>query len=340
MVMMAMGLFDAGCTLAPGIGFEPGPGAVVESSSEDDGSGESSDDGAHPRATVGDGGVAVDEGSDSGGAGVRFDLGTVPDVVTAEVPCSAVDVLFVVDDSGSMGDEQLNLVASFPGFIDGIETLLGEGTDWHVGVITTDAYEYNPAGCDRIGALVDRTGGELSSAAVCGPFADGGRYMTPADELETAFACAAKVGIDGSGVERPMDALAEALVDSQSEVAACNYGFLRDEALLVIVLITDEEDHGDSVGDPASWYETIVSAKGGDPSQVVMLSLVGHPKPNECIDSQWTGMMGAEISPRLIELTEMLEHGVVGDVCAADYGGFFEEALLGIAAACDVPAQG
>src|SRR5690606_3984673 len=102
--------------------------------------------------------------------------------------------------------------------------------------------------------------------------ADGGRYMTAADDLEEAFACAATVGVDGEGIERPMDALVTALALSGS-LAPCNDGFLREDSLLVVVLVTDEEDSGDSAGDPASWYESIVSARGDDPSRIVMLSL-------------------------------------------------------------------
>lgn len=336
-VFMASCAVESACTLTAGIDLELGTGDIADASSSGDEGETFTDSDAPPRVLDDDGRVAADSGS--GNVDVRFDLGTIPDVDPAAVPCGAVDLLFVVDDSASMADEQLNLVASYPGFIFGIESLLGESTDWHVGVITTDAYAFNAPGCKRIGALVDRTGGNLSSAAVCGPFAEGGRYMTGADDLESAFSCAAQVGIEGDGVERPMDALTAALRDT-ADLGGCNEGFLRDDALLVIVLVTDEEDSGDSAGDPATWYETIVAARGGDPSQVVMLSLVGHPKPNECIATQWTGMMGAEIAPRLIELTEMFEHGFVADVCAADYGLFFEEALAGIAAACDVPAQG
>lgn len=332
---MAYAAVSPACTLNAGIDLELSAGEIAEGSSSDGDTegGTFTEDGSPSPALEDDGRVAADGGSTSGDD-VRFDLGTIPDV-PANARCGAVDLLFVVDDSGSMADEQLNLVASFPGFISGIEALLGEGTDWHVGVVATDAYAFNAPGCGLMGALVDRTGGDLSSAAVCGPFAAGGRYMTRADELESAFSCAAQVGIDGTGHERPMDALTTALAGT-AELAACNHGFLRHDSLLVIVLVTDEEDADDSAGDPASWYQAIVSARGDDPSGIVMLSLVGHPKPNDCIETQWTGMMGAEIAPRLIELTEMFEHGIVADVCAPDYGPAFEEALAGIATSCDV----
>ncbi|MEM6993583.1 MAG: hypothetical protein AAF721_23925 [Myxococcota bacterium] len=269
-------------------------------------------------------------------APVGFDVGAPLGEPLQSSGCPAVDLLFVIDNSGSMGDEQLNLAASFPGFIDGISDLLGPATDYHVGVVTTDAYEWNAPECQSLGGLTVRTGGDLSSAAACGPFASGRNFMTVDDDLDQAFSCAARVGIDGAGIERPMEALQGALLDPMEVNGACNQGFLRDDALLVVVLITDEEDAGDSLGDPTDWYDTVLDAKGGDEDAVVMLSLIGHDKPNECIAAQWTGMMGAEIAPRLLAFTGLFEHGIVGDVCAADYGAFFADAVEGIADACGI----
>jgi hypothetical protein len=263
----------------------------------------------------------------------RFDLAGL-DAAQETAPCDQVDVLFVIDNSGSMADEQANLVASFPGFITGIESIL-PSADYHVGVITTDANEFNGNGCHRIGALTIATGGEASSDAQCGPYSNGRRFMTAADDLDECFACAAQVGIEGSGVERPMDAIAAALDPFAADLAVCNSQFLREGALLVLVLITDEEDEGDSVGGPDEWRANVVAAKGGE-DRVVVLALVGHDKPNACIPGQWDGMVGAEIAPRLLEFTESFAHGKVGDVCAASYAEFFTDGIVGIADACNV----
>ncbi len=265
----------------------------------------------------------------------RFDVAV--DDTPFDRPCQEVDLLFVIDNSGSMADEQLNLIASFPGFIDGIERTLGPQTSYHVGVVTTDLNLFNEEPCQQIGALTTRTGGDMSSDAACGPYADGARFMTTHDDLSEAFACAAQVGIDGDGLERPMDALEAALHGHPPQTAACNQGFLRDDALLVLVLITDEEDDGDSLGDPADWYERVVAAKGGDPEQIVVLALVGHEKPNDCLPTQWTGMQGAEIAPRLIEFAESFPYGMVRDICSPSYAESFADAVEGIDLACSVP---
>ncbi|MCR9162356.1 MAG: hypothetical protein ACE37F_31515 [Nannocystaceae bacterium] len=281
-----------------------------------------------------------EDGSSSGDApgstGISFDVPQLPDPVEPGV-CDAVDLLFVIDNSGSMADEQANLIASVPGFIDGITDRLGVSTDYHVGVVSTDASEFNGAGCQELGALVTKTGGDLSSDTECGPYIDGTHFITPRDDLEGAFSCAARLGIDGNGLERPMDAMLEALHPSDG-LMSCNEGFLRDEALLVVVLITDEEDFEDSAGDPVSWYESVVAAKGGDDERVVMLSLVGHPKPNDCIPTQWTGMMGAEVATRILQFTSIFPYGFVGDICSDDYAPFFTEATEHIDTVCSLPA--
>lgn len=250
----------------------------------------------------------------------------------ARVDCGAVDLLFVVDNSASMADEQRNLVRSFPGFIAQVKAQLGAGTSYHVGVVSTDANAFNHTGCQALGALVTRTGGEHSSQAVCGPYLEGG-YMTARDDLEGSFACAAQLGTEGSIFETPIDALVSALQPA-GPTSVCNAGFLRPDALLVVVLITDEEDRGDSQGEPLDWYETVLAAKGGDAGRVVVLSLIGHDKPNACIAAQWTGDQGAELAPRLGLFTEMFEHGWVRDVCAPSYVEFFVEAVGSIAAVC------
>lgn len=271
-----------------------------------------------------------------GSTGFSFDVPALPDPIEPGV-CDAVDLLFVIDNSGSMADEQANLIASVPGFIDGISDRLGVSTDYHVGVVSTDEATFNGDGCQEIGALVTRTGGDLSSDADCGPYVDGTPFITPRDDLATSFACAAQLGIDGNGIERPMDALAAALHPADG-LMGCNADFLREEALLVIVLITDEEDADDSEGDPVSWYETVVAAKGGDEERVVVLSLVGHPKPNDCIPTQWTGMMGAEIATRILQFTSIFPHGYVGDICSDDYEPFFTDAIAHIDTVCSIPA--
>jgi hypothetical protein len=266
----------------------------------------------------------------------KFDMGEPPDVggLPDQEGCTKVDFLFVIDNSGSMGDDQVNLVTNFPAFIEGIQATLQDVDAYQVGVITTDDYEFNVAGCNVLGGLVARTGGQDSSDAQCGPYATGANFMTEQDDLPQAFACAAKVGTDGSGSERPMQALQVAVQKQHGDPGECNEGFLRDDALLVIVIITDEADGpGDpgsnpSPGTPQDWHDAVVQAKAGIAENIVVVSLI-HDFGGPCPPSSAVAD-GANIAA----FTELFgDNGFVGGICS-DYGPLFAQATGIIDGAC------
>lgn len=254
---------------------------------------------------------------------------------TGPMGCTAIDFLFVVDNSGSRADEQANLIASFPAFIAGLEASLMQANSLHVGVVTTDVYGSNSPGCDVIGGLVTQTGGTNSSNAVCGPYAAGTNFMTEADDLSTAFSCAAQVGTSGSGIERPIDAMLAAIGPDLAMPGMCNEDFLRSDALLVLVIITDEWDGPNdpeipgSSGEPASWYTDVVAAKGGAADQIVVLSLInyaGGPCPPDA--APFDGV-------HIADFTQMFgPQGILGGICAPDWSPFFDDTLLAIQNAC------
>lgn len=262
-----------------------------------------------------------------------FDLG-VPDMPNGDPECTKVDFLFIIDNSSSMGAYQTNLVNNFPGFINGIQGVLDNTDSYHVGVVTTDPYTFNVAGCNDISSLVVQTGGFNSSNMVCGPFADGENYMTENDDLEDAFSCAASVGTAGSGNEQPMLALIEAVQGVEAGPGGCNEGFLRDDSLLVVVNIGDEFDN--SPGTPMTWYDDVVAARSGIPENVVMVSIIDGPAATAAC-----GGFGA--SADRAEFTALWgDNGFEVPICIADYAPAFEEAISIIDVACEnfIPPQG
>lgn len=54
-------------------------------------------------------------------------------------------LLLVIDDSGSMSDNQVNLIANFPTFSDGIQAPLVDVTSHQVGVVATEFGERRAA---------------------------------------------------------------------------------------------------------------------------------------------------------------------------------------------------
>ncbi len=256
---------------------------------------------------------------------VIFDLGEIPEAPPFDEACGEVDFLFVIDNSGSMGDEQNTLVNNFPAFINGIQTVLESVDSYNVGVVTTDEYSPNIAGCQELSSLVVQTGGGSSSNANCGPFADGGNFMTENDDLATDFSCAAQVGTSGSASERQMQATVEAVTGVQAGPGECNEGFIREDALLVIVIITDESDNA-SVGTAQTWYDDIVAAKAGIPENVVVVGIINTP----------AGGCGFDTAFEISTFIDMFgDNGFQADICLPDYEPIFTEATAIIDVACD-----
>ncbi len=279
----------------------------------------------------------------------KFDLPPLPDagMQVRDKGCEKVDVLFVIDNSGSMLDEQQNLVNSFPDFVSEMQAKLVDTDSYHVGVVTSDANAYNTPGCNMHGALVTRTGGTDSSNQTCAPYASGKNYMDETDQLGQKFACAGQVGTMGDGDEEPMYALGQALSPGLNGGGACNDGFIRPDALLVVVVITDEEDDHEveacmqipqpgSPGEPGDWFNTVVTAKGGLEENIVVLSLTGPVQP-ACpnLDKCQGGIDGAEVATRVAAFTQMFTYGSVGQICAPSYKQFFSDAIGTIGTACD-----
>jgi hypothetical protein len=148
--------------------------------------------------------------------------------------CDKIDILFVIDNSGSMAAQQAALATAFPQFatvIENYKNSAGNPLDYHIGITTTD---HGPG--DIFQTPND---GKLVTGSGCN-FPGGRVYLQRGDaNVAAAFSCAATVGTNGSPYEMPLESAKLALVD---QIAGPNAGFLRDDALLAIVMLTDEND--------------------------------------------------------------------------------------------------
>jgi hypothetical protein len=318
----------------------------------DDGAADVGDDGSAPGSDgAADSGDAADDGPsgvfDVAGQSSGADTGGP---VVNDDECQKIDFLFVIDNSGSMANEQAALVNSFPGFIAAIGATVN-AQNYQLMVIDTDAASVGlctelcgtfptcfgtacntipePTACDMTlggGVIKDAKG------VPCDVTGDA-RYLTEEQtDLADTFACMAKVGIGGQDIERPMEAMAAA-VGAQAQAGSCNAGFLRDDAILVVTFITDEEDDGDSLGDPAAWKDALVQAKGGNEAAIVVLGLVGDSD----VPGGGCGPLGlAEPSPRLRTFAESFGFGSWGSICSPDYAPFFDDAVAVIDSACEI----
>jgi len=158
-------------------------------------------------------------------ANAGYNVQKFPGKVTIEVDVEAsqnnspIDVLFVMDDSGSMGTYQQKLSDLTPVFVDALKNLR---RDFHAGVITTSVTDY----------IQKPTGGMLRGSPL---FVDN---KTP--DFGSALAKNLLVGTNGDAVEQPFQTATLALTEPL--LSGYNKGFLRDSAALALIFVTDAED--------------------------------------------------------------------------------------------------
>lgn len=213
-----------------------------------------------------------------------------------------VDVLFVIDNSFTMANEQQNLQTSFFEMLGELKSMPGGMPDLHIGVVTTDLgvgantiqycenngdggilgmvgsedlaasclgsgqryfVDVEPSDCDIQKNAEGTCSNHTCDQSDCDGAAHGSESLTfyvdedgcprcrnfitaPTD----AFACLADVGTEGCPFEQPLEAMYEAL-DVQGTPE--NDGFLRDNAFLAVILISDEDDC--SASDPDTLFD-------------------------------------------------------------------------------------
>ena len=179
------------------------------------------------------------------------DLGSRYQLVSSVPPLAnpKLDVLFVVDDSGSIQPEAAQVAAKAQAALfDVIGASLTAEPDLRVGVITSSmTIASDVDGCGGgdhfdgrllLGHLPEcpaATERWLSDAP--GELGEG-RVRNFDGPLADALACRLPQGSFGCGFEQPFAAVVRALSGTVTE----NVGFLRDDALLVVIFLTDEDD--------------------------------------------------------------------------------------------------
>jgi hypothetical protein len=147
------------------------------------------------------------------------------------------------------------------------------------------------------------------------------------------FSCIADVGASGDAGEEPMDALFAALSPAQNTGAGCNAGFRREDALLVVTIVTDEDDRR-SEGDADVWYQALVDLNRGRAESAVVLGLLGDNNLPDGLAGGPCGSSDADGAPELQRFVQGFPYGLLHSVCAESFTPLFEQAAGVIAEAC------
>jgi hypothetical protein len=254
-------------------------------------------------------------------ADVPSDLSVVPPV---EVPVAVnrnLDLLFVIDDSESMKNEQDALAEKFRLLIQQIESAEYGTPNLHIGVVSTNmgglVYLGDPiGGCEGDGA-----GGQLQNtprpqdgetvASCAGPTdryivdeagEDGQRVVNYEGTLDQTFACVARLGTNGCGLEQPLEAMRRALDGS----VPGNQGFLRPDARLAVVFVTDEDDCS-ARGDAPEFLDLARADIGGRSDHRCFTHGVVCDGSAPEGEGAFEGCVPAEGSPYLVDVSEYVK---------------------------------
>jgi hypothetical protein len=214
----------------------------------------------------------------------------------------SVDVLWVVDNSCSMGDNQTSLRQNFPSFID---MFIGSDLDWHVGLVSTTTE--NPWTGQN---------GKLYAAN------DGTRYLDPTmPDADVKFGeMVKKLGVNGSGTESGLLAAFRAIAQPGDQ-ATTNAGFYREDAALHIVVVSDEEDQSNQWRDGITVPEFITWLQDLKPLAdipITFSSIVTMPGGGSC------GSIDETAGTKYLQVTQTIG-GVESDICTGDWNDVLQE---------------
>ena len=190
---------------------------------------------------------------------------------------SALDILVVLDNSGSMGEEQAALVSALPTMLD---TLDQHAVDWRIGVTTSDngnpwcppgattpeagklvassckqrlgdflfnndEVDMRDVACNDVCALGSvellPTATEFDPNAAARPWVESIAGQANVADPLAALRCMLPMGVNGCGFESQLEASYLALIRAQDSNED-NYGFLRSDASLLVLIVSDEAD--------------------------------------------------------------------------------------------------
>ncbi len=217
-----------------------------------------------------------------------------PRVETFTAPAAAtVDLLMVIDNSRSMQGEEDRLQA-------GASALAGrlEGTSFHFAVLPGPESVRSPG---------------WPYACSPHPYQLDPSYGDAARRLD-ALTCALRVGYSNESPPAPITQAIAGLsraIDPESDPNPLPH-FLRKEADLALIFVSDEEDQ--STASNLAFRDYLYSVKGSyRPDRITVHAIAGDPDAPVCLDDPW--LTPSERYPLLTRETG----GTFQDVCTPDY---------------------
>lgn len=209
--------------------------------------------------------------SEVGLVGDGTDDGATTDIFN-QLEGPKVDILWVIDDSCSMYDEQARLISNLSNFVGYADS---QNADYQMAVTVTDARSSRAGKFERCfphPAIIDSDYGQ--------------GQQNPGEIRGDAFRCTFEVGTTGSGAYEAglgaaKRALERATAPGSTSQNNINHGFVRDDANLAVVVMSDEEDQtGLSLPVLKDFFESVKGRNRPDRSAV---HAIAGPTSEPCV---------------------------------------------------------
>lgn len=235
----------------------------------------------------------------------------------------SADILFVIDDSNSMSEEQALLQSGFPSFTSALNAYSAGTLDWHVAITSTDIASSGPGKQGELVAFQNMPAGTY--------------YLDTSistSEANASFQSTVAIGIGGSTDERGI-AAARLTVEREFD-AQTSRGFIRPDTSFSVIVLSDEDERSsqdpkssaytpaEPIDLPANFVPAIhaLDTVSSIPKTITFHSIVTSSK--ECLDGA-----GAWMGTTYMDLSKLTD-GIVGDICALKQS--YQEQLNSLAA--------
>ena len=160
------------------------------------------------------------------------DTSTVP-----QIDQTKVDMVFIVDNSGSMADEQVIVAQNFEAFI---REFAQKDIDFRIAVLSTDVTD--PSGNTYWSSNNYASYWQASRGNLMTRYADEKWLTKNSSDLATKFKQNVLLGTRGSGREQGLNSLMYALGEDKLMSGGFNESFLRPDSLLSVIVVSDEDE--------------------------------------------------------------------------------------------------
>lgn len=214
----------------------------------------------------------------------------------------AVDILFVVDNSGSMADEQAKLGDRIKNFLSHLD-----GVDWQLGITTTDV---SNGSYGLRGSLLtwEGTGSKILTKDVTNFEKTFLKTVVRKETSDCSHDCP-------SGDEQALKAVMLAMDKRNST----NAGFFRLNADLAVVFLSDEDEMSTGPVNATKPEDVLAHFRSiwGDTKRMDAYGIVIAPGDTACYNEQYSsgGNFGTHVAS-LVDKTR----GLLGSICDQDYG--------------------